>query len=335
MRVLFDHPFPFGLTHGGFQIQIEQSKAALEGVGVKVEYLRWWDATQKGDIIHFFGRPEEAMVQAAQSKGFKIVMAELLTETGSRSKVVLSMQRNLIRLAQCVLPHSFRTRMAWESYRLADALIAGTSWEAHLMAELFQAPKERIHVIQNGVEEVFFREETRLPEEWLICTATITERKRVFELAEAAILARTPIRIVGKPYHEKDPYYCKFRSVAAQHPSLVRFEGPVHDRAKLAAIYQQARGFVLLSTMESLSLSALEAAAAGCPLLLSDLPWARAAFGQDARYCSIGSTQITAKALRDFYDQAPQLPTPARPKTWLEIGKQFKTLYEYLLNSSR
>ena len=34
--------------------------------------------------------------------------------------------------------------------------------------------------------------------------------------------------------------------------------------------------------MESLSLSALEAAACGCPVLLSDLPWARTVFGQSA-----------------------------------------------------
>ena len=39
--------------------------------------------------------------------------------------------------------------------------------------------------------------------------------------------------------------------------------------------YREARGFVLLSAMESLSLSALEAAACECPLFLSDLPWAR------------------------------------------------------------
>ena len=33
MKVLFDHPNPFMLAHGGFQIQIEQTKKAPERIG--------------------------------------------------------------------------------------------------------------------------------------------------------------------------------------------------------------------------------------------------------------------------------------------------------------
>jgi len=84
MKVLFDHSFPFFLAHGGFQTQIEQSKAALEAVGVEVEFLRWWDDAQRGDIIHYFGRPVGAYVDLARKKGIKFVLAELLTGLGSR-----------------------------------------------------------------------------------------------------------------------------------------------------------------------------------------------------------------------------------------------------------
>ena len=31
------------------------SEAALEMLGVQVEHLRWWEARQSGDLIHFFG----------------------------------------------------------------------------------------------------------------------------------------------------------------------------------------------------------------------------------------------------------------------------------------
>ena len=33
MKVLFDHPNPFMLAHGGFQNQIEQTKKAPERIG--------------------------------------------------------------------------------------------------------------------------------------------------------------------------------------------------------------------------------------------------------------------------------------------------------------
>ncbi len=51
-----------------------------------------------------------------------------------------------------------------------------------------------------------------------------------------------------------------------------------NNRSQLAEIYRPVRGFVRLSTKESVSLSALEAEACECPLLLSDLPWARTTF---------------------------------------------------------
>jgi hypothetical protein len=114
----------------------------------------------------------------------------------------------------------------------------------------------------------------------------------------------------------------------------LRYEGPIQDREKLARVYREARGFVLLSAMESLSLSALEAAACECPLLLSRLPWATTFFHESACYCSINSPATrTAPFLRQFYDAAPGLKPPPRPPTWLEVGQQLKRLYEMLLSA--
>ena len=227
------------------------------------------------------------------------------------------------------------------------------------MPEMFGANPARLHVVPNGVDEVFFlkreggsvKPENKMPaqpgesfksqvsglrfperEDYLVCTATITERKRVVELAEAAVLAGTPVWIVGKPYAERDPYYLRFQEIQRRNPGIVRYEGPVTDRSQLAAIYQRARGFVLLSTMESLSLSALEAAAARCPLLLSDLPWARCTFADAASYCPVGgSKEATATVLRRFHEAAPNLPVPPKPETWREVAMQLKGIYEEIL----
>ena len=105
VKVLFDHPNPFLLAHGGFQIQIEQTKKALEANGVEVEWLRWWDDGQKGDLIHYFGRPHSVYIQQAHAKGIKVVMSELLTGLGSRSRVVRKAQRIFMNIARNILPH--------------------------------------------------------------------------------------------------------------------------------------------------------------------------------------------------------------------------------------
>lgn len=335
MKVLFDHPDPFSLAHGGFQIQIEQTQLAVKGAGVEVEFLQWWNARQKADIIHYFGRPRAAYIELAHAKGCKVVIEELLTGPGSRSPRQLALQRLSIALFRRCLSSTFTARLAWDTYRVADACLANTAWEAHLMSYLFAAPKERVHVLPNGVEQIFLTAPAapaRGP--WLVCAATITERKRILELAQAAIRAQTPVLIVGQPYSDSDPYAQRCYALARQQPRFVRLESvPFGERAKLAEILCAARGFVLISAMETRSLAAEEAAACRCPLLLSDLPWARSVFGTMASYCPLADVAATARCLREFYDKAPTHPIPEKPKSWAEVGLQLKGIYQSVLTS--
>ena len=336
MKILLNCNVPFLLAHGGAQIQIEQTRTALEKIGVEADYLRWWDDSQKADVIHHFGRFAAPLIRLAQDKGIKVVMAELLTEQGSRSRGRIRAQRWATRLLKLALPGKTASAFDWDSYRLADACVALTPHEAWLMTYQFEAPPEKVHVIPNGVEDVFLKSQPVPRGQWLVCTTTVTQRKRLLELAEAAVEAKTPLWVIGRAYADSDPYAARFVDVAKRHPDLIRFEGPIRDRERLAEAYRQARGFVLLSAMESLSLSALEAAACQCPLLLSDLSWARTVFCNSVSYCPVTSnTSRTAAVLRKFYDAAPNLPPPARPLTWVDVARQLQRLYEGVLKTSR
>jgi len=84
---------------------------------------------------------------------------------------------------------------------------------------------------------------------------------------------------------------------------------------------------VLLSAMESQSLSALEAAAAGCPLLLSDLPWARVSFGGEASYAPVASAPRTASYLRAFAEKISAVPRVRKVLSWQEVAEQLKGIY--------
>jgi glycosyltransferase involved in cell wall biosynthesis len=333
VKVLFDHPDPFLLAHGGFQIQIEQTRSALQKIGVDVEFLRWWDGNQTGQVIHFFGRPRASYIEFAHAKGIKVVISELLGGLAARPSYQRFLQRILIQGARRLLPAAFTAKLAWDSYRTADAIVALTQLEADLMIEMFDASRLQVHVVPNGVESVFFDSPESARGKWLVCTATITERKRILELARAAIKAQTPLWVIGRAYAEDDPYFVAFRDLQSAHPEMLRFEGAVEDRARLARIYREARGFVLLSSMESLSLSALEASACGCPLLLSDLPWARSSFKETARYCPVtDQIETTARHLREFYN-GPN-PLPPSPKGWDGVALQLKDIYDRLLSTS-
>ena len=334
MKILMNCSLPFALAHGGQAIQIQQTMSALTQIGVEVEPLRWWDEQQTGDLIHYFGRMPADQIYFARSKQIKVLMAELLTGQGSQT-LMQRLGRRIFRwAAENLAPRKFAAFFQWEPYRLADGFIALTSWEKYLMQYKFGAAREKISVVPNGVEEIFFNSPKAERGPWLVCTATITERKRVLETAEAAVMAKTPVWIIGKPYAAGDEYARRFLRIAEQNPEFVRYEGGINDRARLAEIYRAARGFVLLSTMESLSLSALEAAACECPLLLSDLPWARSSFERGAEFCPVTkASAVTAKVLSKFYAAAPSMPIPPKPATWPEVARQFKSVYEKVLDS--
>ena len=115
MKILFEHPVPAGLAHGGMQTQIDQTKAALETLGVEVEYLRWWDEGQSGDVIHFFGRMSPELILFAQRKGIRVVLSVLLAAQGARPGWKLWLQRQTIRLMRAALPAGLTAAYRWDA----------------------------------------------------------------------------------------------------------------------------------------------------------------------------------------------------------------------------
>jgi glycosyltransferase involved in cell wall biosynthesis len=286
-------------------------------------------------VIHHFGEMPVRYVDFARAKGIKVVLAELRGGMGVRPRHVLAAQQAIIRSAQKFLPANVSGRLKLDIYTRVDAAIALTPWEAYLMEHILGCPQERLHIIPNGVEREFFDAPPVPKADWLVCTATIHPRKRVVELAKAAVDAQVRVRIIGEPYSDTDAYYREFLSVVNAHPNYVLYEGGIHDRARLASIYRDARGFVLVSYVETLSLSALEAAATQCPLMLTNLPWARTTFGDQAFYCpNTSNIRVLGADLRCFYDSAPSRTTSYVPLRWDEVARQLHMVYQRLLSPS-
>ncbi|HZV36061.1 MAG TPA: hypothetical protein VFB72_15905 [Verrucomicrobiae bacterium] len=153
MKVLFYCLTPLALAQDDLQSQIIGTKEALEQLGVEVEFLRWYDGSQKGDILHFFGRMPIEMFQQAREKRMKIVIADDLTEQTSLSAAELRLQQMAIRFLEKAAPSLSAGIYNWPVYRKADACIVSTTREAQLMNELFRVPKENVHVISCGARE--------------------------------------------------------------------------------------------------------------------------------------------------------------------------------------
>lgn len=331
MRVAFDCHVPFFLAHGGVQIQAEQTLAGLRRRGIEVFPLPWWEDQCRPEVIHFLGRPSLAYANLVRQKKIRLVVADLLTSQGSRT-FWQRLPLQVVSMADRFCGGKIRRRLGWTVYDQADCCICLTPWEASLVRNMYGAHHARIEVVPNGVEEVFLQgPNSPTREDHLVTTLTITQRKRVLELVEAAALAQVKVRIIGKPYQDSDPYYLRFLESVQKARPWVQYVGSIEERGKVAQEYQKASGFVLLSAMESQSLSALEAAACGCPLLLSDLPWARTTFGEHASYCPVTAAGKTAPYLQHFQKNISRMPRFPHVPSWDQVCGRLVDLYRSIL----
>jgi len=161
VKILVNCTLPFALAHGGQAIQIQQTMAALAQIGVTVEPLRWWDENQRGDLIHYFGRMPADQIHFAHQKKIKVLIADLLTAQGSQTPRQRLIRRLFRWGAEHLAPRGFAAAFQWEPYRLADGFTVLTDWEKWLMHYKFGAATEKIFVVPNGVEEVFFNPKKR------------------------------------------------------------------------------------------------------------------------------------------------------------------------------
>ena len=328
MKVLFDHSSPFALAHGGFQIQIEQTKAALERCGVEVEYMRWWDDRQNGNLIHYFGAPSVSYLRMARNKNIPVVVTHMFSATCNRSPFHLKIQ-GAITLALLALPGwgMIKNQLNWQSFRMADRMIVGLQAERRVLVTVFGLSHDKIINVPLGLDQAFL--EVGKPsrcESHLITTGTVTGVKRSIELALMAQQAQVPILFVGKPYHRDDPYWKTFAALIDDR--FVFHRDHVSDLAEMIGLLRASRGFILFSRHENWCLSAHEAAACGLPILVPDQPWSRECFGAQASYLDVAPTGQNSAKLREFYDKCPSLPAPAiKFYSWDEVAEQLEACY--------
>jgi glycosyltransferase involved in cell wall biosynthesis len=331
MKILFDHPDPFLLAHGGVLCQIEATKRALEQLDVQVEFLRWWDDRQKGDLIHFFGRAPASYLAQAKKIGLPVVMTSFLSAAANRSKQKLWLQAMVTRtLAKAGCSTNLGALLGWSRYHQCSLNVVGLRAEQFVLEYVHRVPAERISTVPLGVSSAFFKvTRSQTPENHLITVGTIRDIKRSIELAEMAREVEARILFVGKPYVHAGAYWKRFQGLIDNR--WVIYRPHVESEEGMADLLRHARGFVVMSHYENWCLAAHEAAAIGLPLLLPDLPWSRERFGNAAHYFSKGSS---AAALRQFYNSSPSLPSPkVQVPTWDETARRLMQVYQRVIEN--
>jgi len=334
MKVLIDHSSPFLLAHGGAQVQIEQTKSALERIGIEVEFVRWWDDQQRGDVIHYFGSIPHHYLDLAHQKKIPVVLAAILSSTCNRSNFRLSLQGIVIRTVLCVPGwSSIQRQLQWRAFRKADTVVVGLKAEYRVLKTVYGVPRDHIAIVPLGLDEPYLQSMSKsVRESHLITVGTIRDVKRSVDLAKMAREAEVPILFVGDPYSDEGPYWHRFQGLIDGR--FVMHKPHVHDTGVIKDLYSRARGFVLFSQYENWSLATHEAAACGLPLLLPNMKWSRECFGDGATYFPGDDFKMNSQILRDFYAAAPSLSSSHDGLySWDHVAKQLVDVYNKVLRS--
>jgi glycosyltransferase involved in cell wall biosynthesis len=138
--------------------------------------------------------------------------------------------------------------------------------------------------------------------DYVLCVGRIEPRKNQAVVARALKPLGIPLVLVG---HSGNERYLQL--VRACGNEKLTWVDRVDDRELLASAYRGAAAFVLMSWCEGASLSAIEAGAAGTPLILSSLSSELEYFGEFARVLDPGDVEGIRQAVID------ELKTPEGP----------------------
>lgn len=204
-------------------------------------------------------------------------------------------------------------------------------------------------VIPNGVAHERFaaaaedaagraRWHARIGGRYVLALGGIEPRKGSIDLLEAhARLTSDPayadVRLVlggGETLFDYRDYRAAFDARAAELGTAPQILGPVPDD-ELPALVAEAAALGFVSTKEGFGLAAMEALAAGVPVLARDLPVLREVLGDSVRY--VRDVPEMAQGLADLLRDPPD-PGPGRAVagsfTWTAAAEAHRRLYRKL-----
>ena len=173
--------------------------------------------------------------------------------------------------------------LLWASAHRASRIIAVTEATRTDLLRFYRIARERIYVAHHGVDPAFLDLRRDRIEKFVLCVSTLHPHKNIDRLVRA--YAR-----------EKRDYKLILAGMRGFHGDVIDRlidELGVRDRvtltgwislAQLCDLYDRALACVYPSTFEGFGMPALEAMAAGVPLLCSDIPPLREVAGDTALY---------------------------------------------------
>lgn len=293
-------PFqPHCFAFGGFEIQMIAAMESSRQAGTDIAPLDFWRREADFDVLHVWGLVQEHSntVKWAHVAGKKVVLSALVNYPGWKTHL-----RYLASFA------AGPARQRKSMLASVDCVTVVNQLQARFLVNSFLFPAEKVSVIPNLVEEIFFRAEDSAPahvgiENYVLCTGNICRRKNQMALIGACRKLGVPLLLIGGILTGEEDYGRAVAEAVGADNSLRWIRGLNPASPQLANSYRHSAVFALPSHNETQPISALEAAASRKPLVLADRAYARQEFYANAALADPRSIDAIAAAIRNALDR--------------------------------
>jgi glycosyltransferase involved in cell wall biosynthesis len=362
MKVLFQSREDLFRNPGGDTVQLLKTKEYLEKLGISIDVSLDPEAELRGyDLIHLFDNSRVYRhLKNAKDRGKVVALSPIYWDVGEMDRerfaesTVKRWARRLLSLNNLfsakLYNYLLRKGKVSEGYREndliekqryvlenADLLLPNSTAEMDLIQKEFQVTTA-YRIIPNAVEPIFrdakpdhFISSYRV-HDFILCVGRIEFRKNQLRLLQALRDISTPIVFIG---HQPDwSYYRRCRNVA-QGNAL--FLGGI-QQSELPSAYSAAKVYAQPSWFETPGLSCLEAAAAGCNLVVTSRGSTREYFGEYAWYCEPNNPHSIREAVLEALSKTKDRELSnyiQQNYTWESAAKKTLSAYELCLYKAR
>lgn len=283
------------------------ARSTLHAAGYRLRDLPF--DRRKADILWFRAKLP-VLAQLFGGRADLIYSPDFTAPPGMRTPTIVTVHDLAFEVSPQHAPEALRRYLQAAVPRQvarAAAVAAVSETTARDLEERYRVPREKITIVSNGVDERFFdanpldelaRAEIGLPNDYLLMVGTIEPRKNhlgAFGALLASVAGRDlPLVVAGRRGWEDDPIVERMTQLEAD--GRVVWLKYVPDDA-LPALYAGAAATIYPSWYEGFGLPALEALAAGSPLVTSTAPALLEVAGGVARQAAPDDIEALAAAI--------------------------------------
>jgi len=330
-------------AQGGLQIQVLETRAALNRLGVEATIINpYSDRLKNYDLVHVFSaiNGNYRIAEIAKSLGLKVITSPLIQPHWTKS--FGRKARFIDRLVGKVTGWDVRTEYhqinAFLNY--SDHIIALGEIERLAIKDAFLQPLEKISVIPNGIPSRFFKANSDLANEkgiksgFVLTVGTISSHKNQLATVEALERSKPPIVLIGQTPSSQREYL----NSCLAHSNVNYLGGVDYENPLLPSVYAAAGVFCLSSQSEVMPLSILESLAAGTPVVATKNHCMDLGGMKDVLIeVDPNNRKQICEAILYFLSNKPSIEScqaPVRGLSWDTVGKAILGCYKKVLNYS-